>query len=433
MGESSFHSVELIKDKCVGCTLCVRHCPTEAIRVRDKKAHIIGERCIDCGMCIRVCPSHAKKPLVDKFEDFEGKFKWYVALPAPAIFGQFPKVKNIDYILTAFKKIGFDDVFEVSRAAEIVSDYTRQLFAKGELKRPVISTACPAVVRLIRVRFPDLCDNLLKVRAPIEVAEQAARAYAVEKTGYKPEEIGVFFISPCPAKMTACRAPIGDTNSHMDGVLAISDLFVKLQNAIKKIDEPEALGQSGLLGIGWANSGGEASALLKETYLGADGIENCIKVLDEVENYRLSDVDFIELNSCTGGCVGGVLAVENPFIAKTRISTLRKYLPVTQNKYDADRNKDMYYKGSLAPTEVAALNTDRKTALSMLKAIDELYDRLEHIDCCACGSPSCRAFAEDVVKGMAKETDCIFIMRDRLMDKCSEFIDKEEILIVDDK
>lgn len=55
-----YHSVTLDKDKCKGCTACLKRCPTEAIRIRDGKAKIIKERCIDCGECIKVCPYHAK-------------------------------------------------------------------------------------------------------------------------------------------------------------------------------------------------------------------------------------------------------------------------------------------------------------------------------------------------------------------------------------
>lgn len=83
--------------------------------------------------------------------------------------------------------------------------------------------------------------------------------------------------------------------------------------------------------MGWSTSGGEAAALLNEKYLAADGIENVIRVLEEIEDERIGDLDFIELNACSGGCVGGVLCVENPYVAKARIQRLRKYLPVSQN------------------------------------------------------------------------------------------------------
>ena len=58
-----FHSVTLDESKCVGCTNCIKRCPTEAIRVRNGKAVITSERCIDCGECIRICsPSRQAGP-----------------------------------------------------------------------------------------------------------------------------------------------------------------------------------------------------------------------------------------------------------------------------------------------------------------------------------------------------------------------------------
>ena len=105
-----FHSVLLNKDKCHGCTNCLRRCPTEAIRVRHGKAKILKERCIDCGECVRVCQSHAKYVATDKFEILKD-YKYTVALPAPSFYGQFRSEISVDTILTAFLEIGFDDVF----------------------------------------------------------------------------------------------------------------------------------------------------------------------------------------------------------------------------------------------------------------------------------------------------------------------------------
>ena len=98
-----FHSVVLEEDKCCGCTNCIKRCPTEAIRVRDGKAHIITERCIDCGECIRVCPHHAKKARSDSIEEIE-KFKYKIAIPAPALFGQFNNMDDIDIASSAINK-----------------------------------------------------------------------------------------------------------------------------------------------------------------------------------------------------------------------------------------------------------------------------------------------------------------------------------------
>ena len=150
-----FHSVTLDADKCQGCTNCIKRCPKEASSVRERKAQIISERCIDCGECIRVCPHHAKKAKSDPLSMIDN-WKYKIALPAPSLFGQFNNLDDIDIVLTGIKQLGFDDVFEVSRGAELVSDATRRLMNAGGLKKPVISSACPAEVRLIRVRFPDL-------------------------------------------------------------------------------------------------------------------------------------------------------------------------------------------------------------------------------------------------------------------------------------
>ena len=303
-----FHSVTLDKEKCVGCTNCIKRCPTEAIRVRDGKAQIISERCIDCGECIRVCPHHAKKTRFDHMERLK-EFAYTIALPAPTLYGQFNNLDDIDFVLTGLKAMGFDEVFEVSRAAELVSEATRRLMADDSLPRPVISSACPAVVRLIRVRFPDLCPHVLPLRSPMETAAGFAKTEAVKKTGLPMEKIGCFFITPCPAKVTDIKQPIGVEKSMVDGAIAISEIFPTLSSKMDKLTQIEPISESGIIGVSWASSGGEAAALLNDKYLAADGIENVIRVLEELEDERIRELDFIELNACSGGCVGGVLCV----------------------------------------------------------------------------------------------------------------------------
>ena len=152
------HSVQLDSNKCTGCTTCLRHCPTEAIRIRDGRAVINQGRCIDCGECIRVCPHKAKKAVCGKLDAMK-RFKWKIALPAPTLYGQFDNLDDIDFVLDGLLRIGFDDVFEVSKAAELVSAYTRQYLKTDGIKTPVISSACPVIVRLIGLRFPSLNDT----------------------------------------------------------------------------------------------------------------------------------------------------------------------------------------------------------------------------------------------------------------------------------
>ena len=412
--EKYFHSVQLDADRCCGCTNCLKRCPTEAIRVHDGKAKILSERCIDCGECIRICPHHAKKANSAKLEDIL-KYKYTVAIPAPAIFGQFNHLDSIDIVLTGLKQLGFDDVFEVSRAAELVSEATRKMIKENKLKKPIISSACPAVVRLIKIRFPELCDNVMPLLAPIEVAARIARREAMEKTGLSKDKIGVFFITPCPAKVTEIHSPNYTEKSEVDEAIAISKIYPELTHVMDHLTEVESLGQSGLMGIGWATSGGEAAAMLGDKYLAADGIENVIRVLEELEDEHIHGVDFIELNACSGGCVGGVLTVENPYVAQARIQILRKFLPVSLNHLEDGELERMMWENELAyDADIFRLDKDISKAMEMMSQMEEILEGLPHLDCGSCGAPTCRALAEDIVRGKAKETDCIFKLRAKM-------------------
>ena len=118
--ENFFHSVYLDKELCKGCINCIKRCPTEAIRVRNGKAVINNKKCIDCGECIRICSHHAKLAKRDTL-DILNKYEYTVALPAPSLYTQFNNIKDTNLILNAILELGFDDVYEVSGAAELVS------------------------------------------------------------------------------------------------------------------------------------------------------------------------------------------------------------------------------------------------------------------------------------------------------------------------
>lgn len=411
-----FHSVTLDRDKCRGCINCIKRCPTEAIRVRNKKAQIIAERCIDCGECIRVCPHHAKRATSDKLSILS-KFEYTIALPAPSFVAQFNNLEDVDIVLNALIDFGFDEVYEVARAAEIVSAATRKLMEEGALPRPVISSACPAVTRLIRVRFPSLIDHILPLNAPLEVAARLAKRAAAEKTGLPPEKIGAIFLSPCPAKVTAIRMPLGTEKSAVDGAIAVSSIYPRLLSYMKEAAEKNLrfLSESGRIGISWGSSGGESAGLIGDNYLAADGIENVIRVLEDLEDEKFRDVNFIELDACAGGCVGGVLNVENPYVAKTKLYRIRKNLPVSLNHLeDADLISNGHSEEALCwdvPLEfvpVLKLDDDVFEAMRKMEQVEQITASLEGLDCGSCGAPSCRALAEDVVRGLASVDDCVF-------------------------
>lgn len=406
------HSVFLDAAKCNGCTTCLRHCPTEAIRIHNRRAVINPDRCIDCGECIRVCPNKAKKALCGKLENMK-RFKWKIALPAPALYGQFENLDDVDYVLDGLLKIGFDDVFEVSKAAELVSAYTRKYLKTDGVKKPAISSACPVILRLIGLRFPSLTENIIHMLPPMEVAAQLAKERAQAKhPELKAEEIGVCFISPCPAKVSYVKNGFADYKSQVDEVVSISDIYFLLIGEMERSDSIAPLSESGMIGIGWASTGGEATAIFNENYLAADGIDNCNRVLDQIENGNIPPLEFIELNACTGGCVGGVLTMQNPFIAKARLQTLRRYLPVSQNFINSDSKyiPDGYLFNEMPEYHpISRLSSSMAESMRMMADIQKLRKSLPGIDCGSCGAPTCRAFAEDVIKGNADVKECLIV------------------------
>ena len=74
----------------------------------------------------------------------------------------------------------------------------------------------------------------------------------------------------------------------------------------------------------------------------------------------------------------------------------------------------MQWEDNLEFAPVLKLSDDMGEALRMMADIDKICGKLPGLDCGSCGAPTCRAFAEDVVRGSAKENECIFILREEI-------------------
>lgn len=413
-----YHSVTLNAQLCRGCSDCLMHCPTQAIRVRDGRAHIIKELCIDCGACIRYCTYHAKVAVTGELESIR-RYAHSIALPAPSFFAQFDRrVYGIGQILDALKALGFNEVFEVARGADIVSQTLRELLADRSLPRPLISSACPAVTRIIQIRFPSLLRHIAPLRQPMEVAAFMAREDYAARHGVRPDEIGLFFITPCPAKVTAIRSPLGHERSELNGAISIRDVYKAVQPLLPLYKHSRTESAATPLGIGWALNGGESEAALCVNSLAVDGIDNVIRVLEELENGRLSDLDFLEAAACPGGCVGGPLVYGNSFIARNTIRAILRDMPprdpgAVKPPVRLSRSR-LFNELPVEPNTALTLDEDMSTALEMMEQIQEIFSRLPGHDCGACGSPSCAAFAEDVARGYYRELDCVYRLKDHL-------------------
>lgn len=411
-----WHSVTLESEKCNGCTICLRRCPTEAIRIRNGKARIIKERCIDCGECIRVCPYHAKKAFADDLKSIES-YKYKVALVSLPLYGQFTLDKDINRIFNCFYKLGFDMVYDVAYAADILSILQEDIL-KRQKTRPLIATLCPAITRLIQIRFPSLIDHIMQLESPMEVAARLAKQEVVRKFDLRLSDVGVFYITQCPAKITSVKKPIGIKESYVDGAIPIESIYTKLLKIYDQIEINNKIQKASSKGIGWASVGGQSSALGLVNYLAVDGIENVIKVLEEIELGKLNNVDLFEGYACVTGCVGGPLNIENPFIAKNRIRQRSNYYGnVHFEKYDILKEIEgvqVHLTEEIKHSGILKLDSDIQKAIEKMGLLEKIYKELPGIDCGSCGSPTCRAMAEDVVRGKASLEDCIIKLKKKL-------------------
>ena len=416
MNNEFIHSVTLDRDKCMGCINCIKRCPTQAIRVREGKAAINPLRCIDCAECIRICPHHAKTASADPL-DVLHNYEYTIALPPPSFYAQFNNLEDPDQVVSALLELGFDEVFEVARAAELVSEATRRLLQIGQVPRPAISSACPAVVRLIRVRYPDLIDHVLPLAPPIEVAARIAKKKAAETTGLAPEKIGCIFLSPCPAKISYVRSPIGVQHSAVDAAVGHQGgLPAPAVGAEKK--PPRGRAPATPAASAWAGgeSGGESSGLVMvDDYLAADGIENVIRVLEDLEDENTGNWNLWNWTPARAAAWGAYCRWRTP----TSPGQDEEAAPVPAGKPQSPA-QHQHPRPPCCGTPiwntppVLELSGTRSERFEKYNQLRRIQESLPGLDCGSCGAPSCEALAEDVVRGQASVDDCTVLMRRRM-------------------
>ncbi len=410
-----FHAIRILEDNCTGCTACVRVCPTEAIRVRDRKAYIDPNRCVDCGNCVTVCQFHAIIPSSDPL-DIIHRFKYKVAIISSSFFGQFTEDISYGVAKQAVLELGFDEVAEEAMVTEFMIGMIRDYIRANREKRPILSSNCPAVVRLIQVKFPSLLPNLFHQEAPMSILTRYLREKIAKDRNIPDNEIGIFLIVPCVAHVTAVHQPEGAYKHLQDGAFSTGMIYGKVRELVKKLqNDPQSI-ETYPKGLTWALSGVQAELVDCEDIraLSVNGVENVIEILSRVEDHYLDQYDYIVLRTCTNGCVGGCLNVENPFVAMSRIKKMIK--EGEEREINVDNLKQLYDKGEFAvvpltPRPIMELDKDIKNAIKKMKQINEFLTMLPGLNCSACGSPTCYALAEDIVNGKATIDDCVVLLK----------------------
>lgn len=419
-----FHAIQILADNCTGCTACVRVCPTEAIRVRNRKAYIDPNRCIDCGNCVSTCQFHAIIPKSDPL-DIINRFKYKVAIISSSYAGQFSEDISYGVAKQALYELGFDEVAEEAMVTDFMITMIREYIRANREKRPILSSNCPAVVRLIQVKFPSLLPNLFHQEAPMSILTRYLREKIATEKNLKEEELGIFLIVPCVAHVTAVHQPEGAYKHLQDGAFSIGMIYGKVREHLKKFQNNPPAIETFEKGLTWALSGVQAELVDTDDIraLSVNGIENVIEILSRVEDHYLDQYDYVVLRSCTNGCVGGCLNVENPFVAMSRIKKMIKDAPhkdINVDSLDELKQEGEFDVSPLSPRSIMELDPDIKKAIQKMKKINEFLIMLPGLNCSACGSPTCYALAEDIVQGKASIDDCVVLLKRHSKDEDSD-------------
>jgi hypothetical protein len=294
----------------------------------------------------------------------------------------------------------------------MVSHATKKDIEEGKVKLPLISSGCPSVLQLIQIKFPNLIDHVMKYRPPVEVVASYARAEAEKK--YPGKKIGIFFIAPCTAKISFLKEAHETVESDVDKMVAISEVYKPVLANLRTLsdEDVEPLSKAGVIGLRWTNPGGESIALGTDKFIAVDGIEKVIDIFAKVEEEKLTDLDFVEAEACVGGCFGGSLTVENIYSAKANIKTIvdeAKEQHGSQVLNVSEREDVLLRKRTLKYKPVLQLDEDINKSLKKMEEMGRILKVLPRIDCGVCGAPTCKAFAEDIVRGLSTEDSCIIL------------------------
>ncbi len=420
-----FHALSIDEDACIGCSHCMKSCPTEAIRVREGKAVFLPDKCVDCGNCFKACPTHA---IYVEQDDFDSIFNFpcRVAI-VPAIFmGQFPNDISVSRIYGILKEIGFTHVIEAESSIPIYTAAKNKYANEHPDIRPLISTFCPAIVRLIQVRFPSLVENLIPLKAPIDITAKYIRRKIKKEYELDDDQIGLFYITPCAAKIAAVKAPVGEEKSSVDGVINMDSLYNRVYKKIKeqgkKIKEQKLpISQLSADSVLTSLTNGERRLTNVQHSYAIDEIANVTEFLEKLENEEIEDVDFLELRACDQSCPGGILTCDNRFIMCERVFERGRKIADRERKGEQTKDHEMeqervylsrdLHVDPIKPRSMLVLDEDISKALEKMKKINEIRAMLPQTDCGICGAPTCDALAHDIVCQHAELTDCVFIQR----------------------
>ncbi|MBM3287016.1 MAG: 4Fe-4S dicluster domain-containing protein [Candidatus Eisenbacteria bacterium] len=429
------HGFRIDEEKCQGCLACMRVCPTHAIRVRQGRARYTPERCIDCGVCLSSCQWGAIAPTTSSVKDLCG-FKFRVAIPSPVLFGQFPAGISPAHISQGLLMLGFDAVWDFAVEISLVDRAIKEYLENWKGPLPLISVACPVVVRLVQVAYPRMVDQLICIQPPREIAGREAKRRYSGELGIPRDQIAAIHITPCQAKTISILEPAERVESNLDGTLGISEVYnaiVASANTMKAEPEkpPKAVPIRSAALLRSCLGDGLSQVLAHHRYLHVTGISNITQVFDDIEKGRLRNVEFVEAHSCWSGCAGGNLTVANVYVTLSKMQSLLDRLPDMDRETLAEverrySTEDFGLGRPILPRPARGHSGNLSERVRAVREAEALLTKLPGLDCGLCGAPTCKEMAKDVSIGDALLSECIYHSNDLQRSRESKRIPKEK-------
>ena len=421
--------LKLKEDRCSACGRCVRNCPVGALSLVGGKLAMNPDLCIDCGECIRSCEEQVLRLSEHDWSALAARGDISV-IPDPALYSQIGFHVSPSLVGAGLEKLGAADLTSWVGKGYDLAAYTivKELKRRDDTSAPLISGYCPAVVRLIQVSFPELVDLITPMENPLEIS---AELWKRETGG----GTNLCLVAPCSAKIALVKRPQGRCASNFQHVVSVRTVARSLMRSGGG-EMPDLDARY----LKWALSGGEIEHVRRFhrrmnpsedefKMVWTSGMRNVVELLKEVELGHLQGLDYLECRACDQGCIGGVGTLNPRYLTQIRLSNLEmnwavlpEYAGQLREWYRADVWRICE---PLTPRERPPLSHDIEKALSMMNQLNDVSDQLPKLDCCTCGRPGCRSLAEDIVKGRAELTDCVFKMKEQLLLKLSKFQKQE--------
>lgn len=317
--------------------------------------------CINCGQCILVCPTgalHEHDHLKEVMDALNDPGRMVVVQHAPSVsvtigeeFGLAPGTDCDGIMVAALRRLGFDRVFDTSFSADLTimeegSELVHRIQNGGKL--PMLTSCSPGWIKFAEQYYPDFLENISSCKSPQQMMGAIIKSYFAEKAGIDPDKIYSVSIMPCTAKKFEAgrKEMVHEQYADVDAVLTTRELarLIRMRGLDMKVLEPEGadtpFGERTTAGKIFGASGGVMEAALRSAYflitgknlenlevtavrglegckeahvkvggleLGvavASGLKNAAALLDQIRNGR-SDLHFIEIMTCPGGCIAG--------------------------------------------------------------------------------------------------------------------------------